>query len=658
MSSVTHPDPPASPVVTPLAAASRWAHPRLIGYAGFAAVLLLVVQQTIQRPRPVGATPLIVADAFALVLGIAIGLIGIAYYRSFKARSLLFISVGFIGSAAIDGVHILQMMAYTRHIGPELPYPAGSAVARLFLAILMLAGWRAATGRILPVPNFAFRDVTVTLLAAVLLLGLVMLQAKLPYVSSLTAELSILRLADVTTGVLFTVLLGIFLTRGDWRHFAFQHWCILALICLVISELMIFPAGRPAPGSVLLTGELLRLAAYALVFTALLISTSSLFSQASSIQLEQRVRELMDRLETERRNAAGGAVAGDPIHRVNHAGTFELDLVTGQLRGNDASRALLNLGLDEHIDSMQKLAEAVHPDDLQGLTEGLERCKRSGELFKREFRLQALGEPRWLQAVAGVETAEGVPVRLLGYLDDVTDRVVAVQALRSSMEAQLRSNKDLQMFAHIVSHDLQEPLRMVSSFMALLQRRHADLLNDEAREFIQFAVEGATRMRSLLDGLLEYSRVQSKGHTFEETHLKQPLQDALDNLSVLIRESGATIDVGPLPTVACDRNQMMQLFQNLISNAIKFCRPGPPKIRIRSRHSAGRWIVDVEDNGIGIDPAQFGRIFQIFQRLNGRDEYPGTGVGLAICNRIMDRHGGRIEVDSTPGEGSRFSLYF
>lgn len=231
-------------------------------------------------------------------------------------------------------------------------------------------------------------------------------------------------------------------------------------------------------------------------------------------------------------------------------------------------------------------------------------------------------------------------------------------ALKASNEAHRRSNEDLQMFAHIVSHDLQEPLRMVTSFMNLLVRRHNDQLNDEAREYVQFAVEGAARMGNLLDGLLEYSRVQTCELVFEELNLEEPLKDALENLALTLRETGATVEIGTLPAVQCDRSQMMQLFQNLLSNAIKFCRSGPPVIRIGSRHIDGRWIVDVEDNGIGFEAAHVGRIFQIFQRLNGRDEFPGTGVGLAICARIMERHGGRIEVDSTPGEGSRFSLCF
>jgi light-regulated signal transduction histidine kinase (bacteriophytochrome) len=164
-------------------------------------------------------------------------------------------------------------------------------------------------------------------------------------------------------------------------------------------------------------------------------------------------------------------------------------------------------------------------------------------------------------------------------------------------------------------------------------------------------------MRDLLDGLLSYSRIQTGGSSFAETALEGPLQDALANLSMLLSESDASIDSGPLPVLPCDSGQMMQLLQNLLSNAVKFRRPVPLSIRIRSRRVDERWVIDVEDNGIGIDPAHFQRVFQVFQRLNGR-EFPGTGIGLAVCSRIMERHGGHMEVASKLGEGSTFSLHF
>lgn len=241
---------------------------------------------------------------------------------------------------------------------------------------------------------------------------------------------------------------------------------------------------------------------------------------------------------------------------------------------------------------------------------------------------------------------------------DVTAQLANRQALEESMAAHKKSNDELQLFAHIVSHDLQEPLRMVSSFMTLLERRYAGELNAEAREFIQFAVEGSTRMRNLLDGLLEYSRVRSKDRVCEPLNLNKPVADAVANLAVLIHESGARINVAALPEVEGDGSQLMQLLQNLIANGIKFCRQQPPKIDISSHTRDGRLVVTVSDNGIGIDPAHHQKIFQIFSRLHTRETYPGTGVGLAICKQIMERQGGHIEVQSQPGQGTTFKLCF
>jgi len=200
---------------------------------------------------------------------------------------------------------------------------------------------------------------------------------------------------------------------------------------------------------------------------------------------------------------------------------------------------------------------------------------------------------------------------------------------------------------------------MVSSLMALLEQRYADSLNQEAREFIQFAVDGATRMRNLLDGLLDYSRVRSRDLVFEELNLDKPVADAVANLAELIRESGAEISVAALPEIHGDRAQLMQLFQNLIANGIKFCAvQHQPKIIIDAHRDEQGWLVEVSDNGIGIEPAHYERIFQIFSRLHPRETYPGTGVGLAVCKQIMERHGGRIEVESVPGQGTTFKLFF
>ncbi len=217
-----------------------------------------------------------------------------------------------------------------------------------------------------------------------------------------------------------------------------------------------------------------------------------------------------------------------------------------------------------------------------------------------------------------------------------------------------RSNEELEQFAYVASHDLQEPLRSISGYCQLLQRRYTGKLDKNADEFIQFAVEGAQRMQLLINDLLRYSRVGTRGKPFASTDLDKVVADALANLHQAIAEAGADIVCGELPTVAGDAVQLGQLFQNLIGNAIKFRGEDAPRIRISAESIDGETVFSVADNGIGIDPRHQERIFQIFQRLHERGKYPGTGIGLAVCKKIVARHGGRIWVESAPGAGATF----
>ena len=225
---------------------------------------------------------------------------------------------------------------------------------------------------------------------------------------------------------------------------------------------------------------------------------------------------------------------------------------------------------------------------------------------------------------------------------------------RSRQELE-RSNRDLEQFAYVASHDLQEPLRMVASYTELLRRRYHGKLDKEADEFIDFAMDGAARMRRLIDDLLAFSRVGTHGASFAAVSLDDALDQALLNVEAARREWGAQVERGPLPIVQGDRGQLVQVLQNLIGNAIKFRTPGlAPLIRVTATEDAKGCTVSVTDNGIGIDPKNFDRLFVIFQRLQTREAAPGNGIGLALCKRIVERHGGTIGVESAPGQGATF----
>jgi PAS domain S-box-containing protein len=241
-----------------------------------------------------------------------------------------------------------------------------------------------------------------------------------------------------------------------------------------------------------------------------------------------------------------------------------------------------------------------------------------------------------------------------GSVQDITDRKRAEADVEEKAKELARSNQELEQFAYVASHDLQEPLRMVTSYVQLLEQRYRGKLDKDANDFIEFAVDGATRMHTLINDLLTYSRVGTHGKSLGSTDSEKILYLSLNNLKMVVEESGANVTHGALPPVMADPSQLQQLFQNLIGNAIKFRGEEVPRVHVSANPNGNRWVFSVRDNGIGIDPEFKERIFVIFQRLHGRGKYPGTGIGLAVCKKIVERHRGNIWVESMLGKGATF----
>ncbi len=241
-----------------------------------------------------------------------------------------------------------------------------------------------------------------------------------------------------------------------------------------------------------------------------------------------------------------------------------------------------------------------------------------------------------------------------GIIHDITERRIAERLVKDNAAALERSNRELEQFAYVASHDLQEPLRMVGSFAGLLARRYKGRLDAEADEFIEYIINGAERMKMLIEDLLAYSRVSTKGRPPAPVPMRALVDQVLADLRSTATESGAVVHVGDLPEVLADATQMGQVMLNLIGNAIKFRGQGRPEVWVTAKARPGEWEFAVRDNGIGIDPRYAERIFKIFERLHGAAEYPGTGIGLAICKKIVERHGGRIWFESEPGKGTTF----
>ena len=299
----------------------------------------------------------------------------------------------------------------------------------------------------------------------------------------------------------------------------------------------------------------------------------------------------------------------------------------------------------------QGFAERLIADGLRSAEDALAQQIGTGiELIGRrkdgsDFPIEIMLSP--------LESAEGILVTAA--IRDITMRKKAEAHLLENVKELNRSNEELGQFAYIASHDLQEPLRMVASYTQLLSRRYKGKLDADADEFITFAVDGASRMQQLIQDLLAYSRVGTKGRDLLDISSEEALHYALINLRGAIEDSSALVTHDPLPTVLADEMQLIQLFQNLVSNGIKYQSPGVPRVHISAaKNDDKKWMFSVKDNGLGIDPQYFGRIFGMFQRLHKREEFAGTGIGLAICKKIVERHGGSISVQSQLGQGSTF----
>lgn len=300
----------------------------------------------------------------------------------------------------------------------------------------------------------------------------------------------------------------------------------------------------------------------------------------------------------------------------------------------------------------------VHPHDLASeYFVDEQRLMQTGEpiVGKLEVQRQSDGTERWLSSTkVPIRDRTGAIVGVSGISRDVSDRIEVEEELRRTAAELARSNEELQQFAYVASHDLQEPLRMVASYTQLLARRYRDKLDDDGVEFINYAVDGATRMQGLIQDLLTYSRVGTRGDAFTPVALESAVARGLQNLKVALDETGAVISCDPLPTIHGDLGQLAQLFQNLIGNALKFRGAETPHVRISAERQGSAWVVSVADNGIGIEPEYAERIFVIFQRLHGKTDYPGSGIGLSICKKIVTRHGGKIWVERSAEGGSTF----
>lgn len=391
------------------------------------------------------------------------------------------------------------------------------------------------------------------------------------------------------------------------------------------------------------------------------VLSTAISDMINTIRQSQRDLERRNEaLKLSERNLAVSEQKKREIIWGTNAGTWEWNIQTGSIEYNERWAGILGYGLEEISPvSSETWTRFAHPDDLRRSNELLEEhFRRETDAYECEIRLRHR-DGRWIWVLDRgkvVEwSGEEKPLRMSGTHTDITRRKESEAKLNEMVAALKRSNEELEQFAYVSSHDLQEPLRMVTNYLQLLDQKYRDTLDADAHDYIDFAVDGAKRMSQLIKDLLAYSRVATQENPLVPVDVNAIVARAVDNLRAAVDEAEGRIEIADLPTVLADEVQILSLFQNLIGNAVKYKAPDRlPEVVIGADRSEGNWVFSIRDNGIGIDAIYQDRIFVIFQRLHQRHEYEGTGIGLAVCKRIVERHGGRIWLESEPGKGSTF----
>lgn len=337
-------------------------------------------------------------------------------------------------------------------------------------------------------------------------------------------------------------------------------------------------------------------------------------------------------------------------------GHWTWDLGTGEIRWSEGCYEVHGKDPDGFQPSFDAFLDTVHPDDAPLVEQTIARAVEEGTSWSVDYRVPIEGDRTRVVAAHGRIQADeqGEGTMAFGTVQDITDRHEEQERLKTYNEDLLRTHEDLGRFAYVAAHDLKEPLRNVASYVQLLERRYADELDDDAREYIGYAVEGAQRMRRLLNEMLAYTEVASKEVKLERVDLEEPVERARENLSNTIDAEGAKVTSNVHHEAEADPDQITQVLQNLIENGIKFNEAETPQVHVESEQVGERVVVSVQDDGIGILEAYQDQLFQLFKRLHGRDEYGGTGLGLGICRQIVRRHGGEIWVHSEEDLGSTF----
>ena len=617
---------------------------RLILMAAISIALLSVfpfIQDSSYRGSPDShATMQMIGACF----GILAGLVLMVHFYSFGERLYLFMGLAFLINGIGDFFHGLVSYQYVREWTGltdstlDQFIPASFATGRILFGILLLLGpISERTSSRSPDPGRETIRAVVIFLTVLAVLLTVILTVSLP--GLIHPDRAITRPMDLASAMILIAALAVYVKRYVEHRELLFWWVTFSLPVHIIGQLMMSFSADLYDGFFEISHQY-KILGYVIPLLGFTLYQYVIISDREKIgnELLRSTGEL------------------DQIFNNAPDGMRVIARDYSVIRANRTMVAMAGLGIEEFVGyrchSIFSNTLCRTPDcPLPRILGGEERVEMEIEEVRRDGRTF----PCILTAIP-YRDPHGRVIGIIEDVRDITERKLSERKLKRTMAELVRSNNDLEQFAYIASHDLQEPLRMVSSYVQLLDMRYRGRLDKDADDFISFAVDGAGRMQVLINDLLQFARVTTQGKELKRVDLNEVMDRVLTDMQTSINETGASITSEDLPVVNADDTQMGQVFRNLIGNAIKFRTDRPPVIGITAEKQRKNWIISISDNGIGIDREYYDRIFVIFQRLHGIGTYEGTGIGLALTKKIIERHGGRIWVESVKGEGSTFYI--
>ena len=651
---------------------------RSLVYWGLAAVLVMSYVVLRTSTWQGGAQLHTIMEVVATLLALMVTAMALVRFYSKKNNTFLFIGTGFLGTAFLDGYHaVVTSKFFAPYLPSDLPalIPWSWVASRQFLSVLLCLSWLAwVREQRLGKPG-RISERTVYLTSGILTLASFLFFAFVPLPRAYYPEFIFHRPEEFLPAFFFLVALIGYLRKGEWRHDVFEHWLVLSLIVGFLGQTVFMSFSGQLFDMEFDAAHLLKKVSYVCVLTGLLVSMYSSFRRAEESTMILARAYGMLRTEIAEREHAEEALRGSE-ERLRAIVDNLVDGVitiddTGVVQSfNPGAERIFGYAPDEVVGGNVRMlmpepnhsrhdtyiADYLTTGEAKIIGKGreVEGRRRDGSIFPLEL---GIGE----MAVGGHRMFTGI-------VRDITERKQAEATLARRAEELARSNADLEEFAYVASHDLQEPLRKVQSFGGRLQTKYGDALGKEGSDYVVRMRDAADRMQRLITDLLNFSRVTTQGQAFVPVDLARVAREVVSDLEVRIQETDGRVECSDLPTIDADPLQMHQLLQNLVANALKYRREdAPPVVQVSARivekdppsayaKPTKMCEIVVTDNGIGFEKQYADRIFGIFQRLHGRGKYEGTGVGLALCRKISERHGGTITAEGRPGEGATFTV--